>query len=204
LQNGLPANTLSLTSLYLSLQYRLSEKLSVFGSYDARKNVIYYETFKNYLDQMLQDATRQGYQFRVNYRPSNSISSSLTGGYRFQKNDIHPMLNVNGFLTFAQVPVINSSVSLSTNWLQTSYANGMIYGIRLYRDLVPSKLSSEIFYRLVDYNYLNTNTNLLQHMAELELSWQISRKISFSASYDGTFDKLNQYHSLYLSLIKRF
>ena len=153
---------------------------------------------------MLLDATRQGYQFRINYRPTNLISSSLTGGYRFQKNDIHPMLNVNGFLTFSQVPVINSSVSFSTNWLQTSYANGIIYGIRIYRDLIPAKLSSEISYRLVDYKYLNTNTSLLQHMPELNLMWQINRKLYISANYDGTFDKLSKYHSLYISLTKRF
>lgn len=204
LKNSVPTNTISLTSFYLSLRYRISRQLSVYASYDARKNIIYYETFKTYLDQMLLDATRQGYQFRVNYNPGKFVYSGISGGYRFQKNDVHPMLNVNGFLTFPQVPLINASVSLSTNWLKSSYVDGMIYGINLYRDIVPSKLSTGIFYRLVDYNYLNTSSKSLQHMAEFELSWQISRKIYFSANYDGTFEKSNQYHSVYLSLIKRF
>jgi uncharacterized protein with beta-barrel porin domain len=44
----------------------------------------------------------------------------------------------------------------------------------------------------------------LQHMAELELSWQISRKFSLSANYDGTFDQSNKYSSIYINLIKRF
>ena len=204
LKDSIPTNTLSLTSLYLSLRYRFSRKLSVFGSYDARKNVIYYETFKNYLDQMLEDATRQGYQFRINYNPAKFISSGVSGGYRFRKNDLHPTLNVNGFLSFQQVPWINASVSLSTNWLKSRYVDGMIYGIRIYRDIIPSKLSSGIFYRMVDYNYPNSNTSSLQHMAELELSWQITRKFSLSANYDGTFEKSNQYNTVYLNLIKRF
>lgn len=204
LENGLPTNTLSLTSLYLSLNYRFSKKLSVFGSYDARKNIIYYETFKTYLDQMLEDATRQGYQFRINFNPAKFVYSGISGGYRFRNNDLHPMINANGFLSFPQVPWINSSVNFSTNWLKTSYVDGMIYGLRIYRDIVPSKLSSGIFYRFVDYNYLNTNSGSLQHMAEFELSWQISRKLSFSANYDGTFEKSNQYNSIYLNLIKRF
>jgi hypothetical protein len=204
LENGLPTNTLSLTSLYLSLNYRFSKKLSVFGSYDARKNIIYYETFKTYLDQMLEDATRQGYQFRINYNPAKFVYSGISGGYRFRNNDLHPMINANGFLSFPQVPWINSSVNFSTNWLKTSYVDGMIYGLRINRDIVPSKLSCGIFYRLVDYNYLNTNSGSLQHMAEFELSWQISRKLSFSANYDGTFEKSNQYNSIYLNLIKRF
>ena len=204
LKDSIPTNTVSLTSLYLSLRYRFSRQLSVFGSYDARKNVIYYETFKNYLDHMLEDATRQGYQFRVNYNPGKLLSTGISGGYRFRKNDLHPTLNANGFLSFPQVPWINASVNLSTNWLKTNYVNGMIYGIRIDREIIPSKLSGGIFYRLVDYNYPNSNTSSLQHMAELELSWQITRKFSFSANYDGTFEKANQYNSIYINLIKRF
>lgn len=203
LRNGIPKDTISLTSLYLSLRYRFSRKLSVNASYDARKNVIYYETFKNYLDQLLEDATRKGYQLRINYNPVHFINSGVSGSYRFQKNDIHPMYNANGFLTFNQVPLI-SSVSFSANWLKTSYVDGLIYGVRIYRDIVPSKLSSGIFYRLVDYNYTNSNTKSLQQMAELELFWQISKKMSFSVNYDGTFEKKNRYNTIYISLIQRF
>jgi hypothetical protein len=141
---------------------------------------------------------------RMNYRPTNKIFAGVSGGYRFQKNDPNPMQNVNAYLTFNEVPIINSSVSLSSNWLNTSYVDGFIYGIRLYRDLIPSKLSSGIFYRLVDYTYTNTSAKSLQHMAEFELNWQIRRKLSLSANYDGTFDKTNTYHSIYLSLIQRF
>jgi len=204
LVNGVPTNKVSLTSLYLSLQYRFSRQLSLFGSYDARKNIIYYQTFKTYLDQLIDEATRQGYQFRVNYIPAKFVNASASGGYRFQKNDPHPMLNANGYLTFPQVPLINASVSLSTNWMNTSYVDGLIYGIRVYRDLVPAKLSSGIFYRLADNHYLTANSNTIQHMLEFELSWQISRKISFSANYDGTYDQMSKYHSIYLNLNKRF
>ena len=155
---------------------------------------------------MLLDATRQGYLFRVNFNPGKFIYSGISGGYRIRNNDIQPTLNANGFLTFPQLPLINASVSLSSNWLKTSYVDGMIYGIQINRDIVPSKLSSGIFYRLVDYNYLNSSSGSgsMQHMAELELSWQITRKFSFSANYDGTFDQSNKYHSVYINLIKRF
>jgi len=204
LKDSIPTNTVSLTSLYLSLRYRFSRQLSVFASYDARKNVIYYETFKNYLDQMLEDATRQGYQFRVNYNPGKMINTGISGGYRFRTNDINPTLNANAFFTFNQLPWVNASVSLSSNYLKSSYVDGMIYGIRIYRDLIQSKLTSGIFYRLVDYKYLNSGTNSLQHMAEFELSWQINKKLSLSANYDGTLEKSNLYNTIYLNLIKRF
>lgn len=204
LKNGVPTNVLSLTSLYLSLRYRFSRQLSVFASYDARKNVIYYETFKNYLDQMLEDATRQGYQFRINFNPGKLISTGVSGGYRFRSGDLKPTMNANGFLTFNRLPWGSGSVSFSSNYIKTSYVDGMIYGVQVYQDLIPSKLTSGIFYRYVDYKYPQSNTTSLQHMAEFELSWQISRKLSFSANYDGTLEKSNLYNSVYLSLIKRF
>lgn len=204
LKNGLPVNSVRLTSLYLSLRYRMSKQLSASFSYDARKNVIYYETFKNYLDQLLLDATRQGYQLRINYRPTKTITSGITGGYRFQKNDPEPMLNVNGFLTFSQVPGINASVNLTANWLQTSYVDGMFYGIQIYRDIVPSKLSTGIYYRLADNQYSNYSSNSIQHMAQFELSWRLSKKLAFSANYDGTYDRNTRYHSVYINLIQRF
>ena len=204
IRNGIPTNTVSLTSLFLSLQYRFSRRLSVFASYDERKNIIYYETYKTFLDQLLADVSRQGYQLRINYLPIRFVNFSATGGYRYQKNDPYPMLNANGFLTFPQVPFINASVSFSTNWMNTSYVNGIIYGIRIYRDIIPTKLSTGIFYRLADNQYTNANSNMVQHMAEFELSWQISRKASLSASYDGIFDQSNKYHNVYISLIKRF
>jgi hypothetical protein len=102
------------------------------------------------------------------------------------------------------MPWVKASVSFSSNYLKTSYVDGLIYGIRVYRDIVPSKLTSGIFYRVVDYKYLSTNTSSLQHMAEFELSWQISKKLSLSANYDGTLEKSNLYNSVYLNLIKRF
>jgi hypothetical protein len=204
LKNGLPTNVISLTSLYLSLQYRFSRQLSVFVSYDARKNIIYYETFKSILDQMLQDATRQGYQFRINYRPTNLIASGVSGGYNSEQNDPHPMLNANGYVSFSKVPWINASVNLSTNWLKSSYVDGMIYGIRVDRDIIPSKLSGGVSFRLVDYKYLSTSTKSLQKMPAIDLMWQITRKIYFSVNYDGMFDKSNNYNSIYISLVKRF
>lgn len=204
IKNGTPTDVVSLTSLYLSIRYRFSKQLSAFVSYDARKNVIYYETFKNYLDQMLEDATRQGYQFRLNYNPGKLVSTGLSGGYRFRANDLNPTINANAYLTFNRLPWGNGSASFSTNYLENSYVNGMIYGLRVYQDLIPSKLTGGFFYRFVDYKYPQTNTASLQHMAELELSWQISKKMSFSANYDGTLEKSNLYNSIYLNLIKRF
>ena len=204
LVNGQPTTELILTSLYLSLNYRPFKKLSVSGSYDNRRNVIYYETFKNYLDQLLEDATRQGVQFRINYRPITFMNVGISSSYRNRTNDLHPTKNTNGFLTYSQIPGIKVSATLSGNLIQTSYLNGTIYGLRLDKDFIEGKFNTGINYRYVDYQFQNSTGNLKQHIGELELSYQINRKFSISVDYEGTFEKQTNYHSIYLSIIKRF
>ena len=57
LKDGVSSTSPSFTSLYISLRYRMFKKLTLFTSFDTRKNVIYYETFKDYADRLLEEAT---------------------------------------------------------------------------------------------------------------------------------------------------
>jgi len=203
-KDGIPITDLMLTSLYVSLNYRPFKRLTIMGSYDNRKNIIYYETFKNYLDMLLEDATRQGVQLRVNYRPINFIFVGLTTSYRIRDNDIRPTENLSGFLTFSQIPWIRTAATLSANFLQTNYLNGMVYGLKLNKDLFSGKMSCGLNYRYVNYLFENSSNNLSQHIAELDLSINFSRKFSLSADYELTFENQTVYNRVYLSVIKRF
>ncbi len=202
--NGLPVNAYTLTSLYLMLNYRISRKFSVSTSYDNRKNVIYYETYKNYIDAMLADATRQGVQFRINYRPINYMSIGLSSSYWDRAGDSRPTKNFNGIFTYSQLPLLKVSTTLTANVLQTSYVNGVIYGIRFDKDLFNGKLNWGLNYRYVDYTYVASSGKLIEHIGAADLSFQFTRKFSMSVSYEGTFEQQNVYHQIYGSLIKRF
>jgi len=204
LVNDQPASDLILTSLYLSVSYRPFKRLSFSGSYDNRKNVIYYETFKSYLDQLVENTTRQGVQFRINYRPVNLMTMGLSSNYRDFTSDQHPTKNTNGFLSFNQIPLLKMSATLSSTWLQTSYVQGDIYGIRLDKNSQSGKLNTAIGYQRVDFQYLTTANHLKQQIGEIELMYQISRKFSVSANYEGTFGKPTNYHTIYFSAIQRF
>ena len=204
LENDLPKNTLSLTSLYASLRYRASRQLSLFTSYDARKNVIYYETFKSMVDQLLEEATRQGVQFRVNYRPAKFMSIGANANYRVRDNDTRATQTFNGFLSFPNVPFLKANATITANLLQTNYLDGMIFGLKFNKDLFDGKLFSSFGYRYVDYQFLNTGTTLIQHIGELDLSWRVSKKMSVSINYEGTFEKSANYNRIYFSLTKRF
>lgn len=204
LENDKPTNTLSLTSLYLSARYRFSRRFSAFASYDNRKNVIYYETFRNYADEVLQQASRQGVRLRLNYRPVNGIIVGARAGTRFRDEDPRPTKTFNGFATWTRVPALNASLSLTANLMQTSYLDGQVYGARLSKDLVSGKLYTMLHYRWVDFQYVNTLTNLQQHIGELDLSWQFNKKLYLSANYEATFQDQLLFNRVYLSLRIKF
>jgi len=204
LENEKPTNTVSLTGLYLSARYRFSKRLSVFGSYDNRKNVIYYETFRNYADEILQQASRQGVRARINYQPVNGFIVGASAGTRFRDEDPRPTKTLNGFATWTKVPALNASLSITANLMQTSYLDGQVYGARLSKDLVSGKFYTMLHYRWVDFQYVNTLTNLQQHIGELDLSWQFSKKLYLSANYEATFQDQQLFNRLYLNLRIKF
>ena len=204
LENDQPVNTISLTGLYLSLNYRASRKLSLSGSYDNRRNVIYYETFRNFADEILQQASRQGIRLRVNYRPVNYWLVGVTGGTRFSKNDPRPTKTANGFVTWTKVPGINASLNVSANLMQTSYLDGQIYGARLSRDFFKGKMYTTLYYRWVDFKYTNTITELKQNIGEIDFSYQFNKSFYLSVNYEATFQQKEWFNRLYLNLKYRF
>jgi hypothetical protein len=199
-----PTSDLILTSLYLSLNYRPFKKLSLSGSYDNRKNVIYYQTFKSYLNQLIENTTRQGLQFRINYRPWSLMTMGLTSNYRDFTNDVKPTKNTSSFLSFNELPILKVAATLTYTNLTTSYLQGGIYGIRLDKNLLSGKLYTSVGYQKVDFQYQANASDLKQQIGQFELMAQLTRKFSISANYEGTFDNQTKYHNIYFSAIQRF
>ena len=199
-----PKNTFDITSLYASVRYRPTNKLSLFVSYDARKNIIYYETYKNILDQLLEDETRQGLRFSINYKPFKKITIGSNAGYRFEKNTAVASKNLYSYLTISRIPKLNMSATLTTVWIQSPYLDGLIYGLRISRDLVKGKLFGEASYRIVDYKYKSTEYALIQSIVGLNLSWRITRKISLSVNYEGEIRESELSNRIYSNIIHRF
>jgi hypothetical protein len=204
LENGEPQNTLSLTGLYLSLRYRVSGELSLFGSYDNRKNVIYYETFRNYTDEILQQASRQGFRGRITYRPLKFLNLGVDAGTRFREGDSRHTNTFRAYTTYTQIPWIESSLTLSANLMQTNYLDGQVYGARLTKDLVRGKLFTMLNYRMVQFKYLNTGTRLNQHISEIDLSYRFNKKLYIAVNYEATFQEKNTYNRVYLNLRRKF
>jgi len=202
--NNQPKNVFDLANLYASVRYRFSRKLNVSVSYDNRKNVQYYETFKSFIDQLIDEESRQGLRFNANYSLFNNITWGVNAGWRFQKSKKNLSKNLNSYLTFSRIPALNIRTTVTANFLQTNYLQSKIFGIRVSKELIPRKFQGGINFRMVDYKYLNYETVTKQNIAGINLSWNITKKLTFYIDYEGTIDHQGMlYHRIYTKIIQR-
>ena len=162
-------NVFNLTNLYASIRYRATKKLNLSVSYDNRKNVQYYETYKNFIDKLIEEETRQGVRLNANYRLFKNITWGVNTGWRFQKSDMNLSKNLNSYLTFNRIPSLNIRTTINANFLQTNYLNSRILGIRVSKDIIPGKIDGDINFRMVDYQYLNYETVTHQNIIGVNL-----------------------------------
>ena len=202
--DDVPQSTFDLSGLYLSLSYRASGKFSINGSYDARKNVVYYETYKTFTDRILEEGMRQGYRLSFNWRFLRNMSAGIHAGYRFLKSDPVPSRSLSGYYTYSNIGGLNLSATVSGNYIETSHINSSIAGLSLLKDFAGGKLQSGAGYRLVNNRILENEKDLLQHVGELNLYWHVFEKLSFSANYEGTFEQENAFQRIYIQLRKSF
>lgn len=203
--NGEAKSQLSLTNMLLTLRQKISKKLSLSLSYDNRKNIIYYESYKSYIDQLIDDETRQGLRFNVSYRPFKWVTWGANANWRFQKSDANLSKNLNSYLNFSRIPWIGATASLTANLLQTNYLDSKMFGIRLTKEIVPGKLSTDAYFRVVDYRYTSNEYQVQQQIAGFDLSINLTRKLGLHFYYEGTFDKkADTLHRLNTKLIQRF
>jgi hypothetical protein len=191
------------TSAFFSLRYRVSDALSLYGSFDARRNIVFYETYKSFLDQFIDDQTRQGIRFSFTFRPARRITLGGSLGSRFERN-LPPTRNLNSYLTFARTPVLGLSASLTAVWIETSYLTGTVLGMRLYRDVLKGKLYTELQYRNARYRYGGGETTLDQHIAGLNLSWRVRKKLSLAVNFEGEFQSQRTLARVYGNIVQRF
>ena len=195
-------NTIDLTGTYISLRYRPIKNLSLSMSYDARKNIYYYETYKSKRDSLLEKETQQGYRFQFNYRPFKRITWGGTAGYRLQTPSTTAFFNGYSYLSYSQVPFIDVAASVFATINKSNSMDGMDYGITLSRDIIEGKLSADFEFRHENYTYSNYATSILPNISlvslvdntmDISLSWRIAKKLTVSAYFEGTIDADKNY-----------
>lgn len=203
-EDGQASTTFDLSALYLLLRYRVRSNLSLSASYTARQQIIYYETYKDFLERLLEENTLQGYRLMVHYRPLKHLAFGIKGGYRFRPDDPDPSKDLYGYLSYSMVPGIKANATASVAWLETSWQTGWVYSLGLSRDLVAGKLFGGLNYRYVSYDFNTSDTPLVQHIAEVNMNWRIYGKLTLGAYYEGAFESEDNFHRVYLNLTQRF
>ncbi len=193
----------SLTSLYTSVNIRPSDIFSIFLSYDARKNVIYYESFKTLVDSIIENETRQGFRTRLTLRPLRNLFLGANYGYRFRKGDLRPSNNYGGYVTYSQIPGIETSATVSFNKLNSSYAEGDIWSVSLSRPIVYG-FDMMLGYRFTNYKFRSGIDDLKQHSASINFNTYLLKPVLLNLTYEGIFENVRSAGRLLINLTYRF
>ncbi len=176
-----------LTNLYFSSKYRFSRKLDVFVSYDSRRRIIFYDTYRNDVEMLLDDdEARQGARVRLTYKPFKHVLTGLSFSTRFQSNGLNPSDNINGFVTFTGTEDQWGRWTVQVNRNTSSYLRSDIASIRHGRTLIPRKLTCGIYYRMINYVYglsgedVSDRSKMQQQYYGADLSWNIGPSLQFT------------------------
>jgi len=199
-------NDIRLTNLYVSARYRFSRKVDVMMSYDSRKRILYYETFKSDIERLLDDdLARQGYRLRLNVRPIKYLIAGVSYSKRFQSDNENKSDNIYGYASYSRLPRIGGGLSVNYNMNTSNYLESKIFSIRYSRELVKSKLNADFYFRNADFNYFNSNIgNNKQNYYGANLSYYFNRKLILSVSGEYSNSSLENNYRIYAKLIKRF
>lgn len=203
--DSVKSNKIDLTSIYISMRYKPFKKMSLTTSYDNRRNVIYYETYRTYIDQLLNQETRQGVRMQMNYNISKMLNLNLSGFYRYQESRPDPTKNYIANLTFNQIPGVNASFNINANRMKTYYFIGNIYGARLNKDMFNGHFSTELNYRKVNYNFFNSEQQvLLQDIIGVSTNFYTKSKTSIMLTFESTIEPAKTYNRYYVTVSQRF
>jgi hypothetical protein len=175
-----------LTNFFVSARYRFSKKLNATLSFDTRKNIIYYESYKSFIDQLIENESRQGLRLNLSYHPWKLITVGVNGSMRFQQATASNFKNVNCFANINRLPGIKANLSLNANILRTGFVNSNIYSARLSKDFFKGKLNMETYYRYVQYRY-SSEYQTKQNVVGGSISFNITKKQSLFIYTEKTF-----------------
>ncbi len=200
-----------LTNLYASAGYRFNKIINVNVSYDSRKRILYYETFRTEIERLLEDdEARQGARIRVDVKPIKNTNIGISYAKRFQSSGQNPSDNINGYFTLNKIPLINGLLSVNYNINTSNYLESKILSFRHSRYLFKNKLYLDFYYRIIQYEYKNNkfndalNTRYNQKYIGANVNVQITKKISFSLLGEMSDLSSEKSYRINSRIIKRF
>lgn len=203
-ESGVEKNQFSMTSAFLSATYYPVREFSLNVSYDARKNVIYYETYKSLTDSVLENETRQGFRVRTTVKPFKYFGASLFAGYRFRKSDVKPSRNFGASIYYSFIPLIESGINFSYNKLISNYVDGDVYSVYMSKSLTQFNSDISIGYRKTAYKFPLSQNSFDENALLIDYNLTIFRQINLSISYEGAFENRRTTSRFLVGITTRF
>jgi len=204
-------NGVRLTNFFISSRYRFSKKVDVFASYDSRRRVVFYETFRNDVEVLLDDdEARQGARLRLNVRPTKKLGLGVAYSKRFQADGANASDNIGGFANFNMDPEGVGRWSVQANRNTASYVRSDVISFRHSRTLVPKYVTMGLYYRMVGYLYANRSdgsplsARASQRYYGADVSVNFAHSLTFTVLGELATILEERNYRLNMSLVKRF
>lgn len=197
-------NQFFITSIYSSLRYRISRRMSIQFSYDNRRNVIYSESYRNIIDQLIAQETRQGFRLMFSYAPIPFLNLSASSFLRYQGASGRPVENHYLSAHYSNVAGTRISFSANYNYLKTDYLSSNIISSRITRDFFKGRLNLEANYRWNHYSYAGGEQQYRQQIVALGCSVLLDRLTSAILNYEASLGSQLAYQRYFITLQHRF
>ncbi len=146
-------NTAKLSSLYLSLRYRITDRWSVFASYDSRQQIIFFERYDTEVERLLaEQGARQGFRIRSDYRFFRATTLGLSYNWRSNPTFGNHSENLQAYLRQGNLPWIGGSLVYRFNKNQNGNLDSEINSLRYSRSFRQNWQISA-YSRYVSYKY---------------------------------------------------
>jgi hypothetical protein len=194
-----------LTNLFLSTRYRFSRKISMTLSYDNRKRIIFYETFRSQVEDLLDDdIARQGVRLRLSIRPISRLFAGMSLAKRFQSDSGNKSDNLNAFVSLNRCPIMNGTLSIRYNRNVSNYLKTNIYSSTFSFDSFQNRLNTQIYFRNVQYNYFTSENTSVQNYFGANFYLRLTRLLRFGLLLEVSDRQDNRYYRMNTKLVKRF
>lgn len=202
-ENGEAKTTFSLTNYYLTLRYKPVNEVNLSISFDGRKNIIYYETFKSFLDSVLENEMLNGFRISASIKPIKNLFFNLRYGYRSTSSDSRASTHYGLSINYLNPILFDTMTELFFNSNTGAYLTGQNFGFSLSRDLTE-EISLRGGIRFNSYTFDKGNIDFVQRILDLEIYWQILRNLYASISFEGQFETSETFNRIYFSVSTKF
>lgn len=192
-----------LTSIYIQARAKITREFQATVSYDARRNPVFYYTYRNLIDSSFSNPLSEGTRIQLNYRPLAYLTLNLSGGFRFRQGDLKTAVTYTGYAGWSKIPYIGGSTSYSYTHSEASYSSSDYHSI-LYRNDIGENFSWSAGLRRASYSYGSSRLTFSQNMLQGDLNWRFLEKTYLTFSIEESFSRNITFGRVYLDLTQRF